>query len=158
MKTFKQFFTEVLSVSQIKSLKNWTRDYGVGQLTDHYFGKGNDEIVEPFTQKTKSDVHKQIEDHLGHEISIPEYRTGMINGQRLKSRLPEKLIRAYNSDQSKNIRYNPEYNIRVTRSKDGVAGQTSSGQSWENSSCKNFESGSHREVLKKEYSRGVVVS
>lgn len=157
MKSFKQFLQETLTQSQKRSIEHWRRGLEETSLTDHFFGK-KQEIIEPFTQQTKSDTHKKIESHLGTEISIPDYNRGIFNSERIKAKLPPELKTLYNADQTRNVKYDPDMHILITRTKEGIAGQTSANQSWENHSCKNFTSGNRKDILPIEYASGVVVS
>ena len=52
-----------------------------------FFGPDNDMVREPIKgyDGDKSEVHKAIEKHVGHEFSIDEYKAGMIRGPSGKS-------------------------------------------------------------------------
>lgn len=112
----------------------------------------------------KSETHKAIERHLGHELERNEYNSGMFTDpktskkMRLSTLLPDELKNEFKRDNTRKEVKTNHLSVLTTRSKEGVAGQTSHGQTWENSSCKNFTNGGNSHYLQPEYESGTVVS
>ncbi len=170
MLRFKHFLIEKLTSDQEREVSNWRRDPEAIKHTDHYFGVGNDEINEPLSggHSEKSEPHKAVERHLGQEIDIDSYKKGLTKDQYgrdvkigsllSKSKAPQKLINDFANDSTRQLKKAEGLTVRVTRSPAGVAGQTSRGQSWENQSCKNYETGSNKDFLKDEVKHGSVVA
>ena len=173
MLTFKSFLryslTEELTPEQKKEVSRWIRDPKALAHTDHFFGKGNDDHVEPLQGGgDKSEPHRAIERHLGHEISHEDYKAGKtrdkygrevkIGSMLQKSKADPKLVNQFANDSTRQLKSQNNLTVHVTRSAAGVAGQTSRGQSWENESCKNFENGSNRDYLHNEVKHGTVVA
>lgn len=173
MLTFKSFLryslTEELTPEQKKEVSRWIRDPKALAHTDHFFGKGNDDHVEPLQGGgDKSEPHRAIERHLGHEIPHEDYKAGKtkdkygrevkIGSMLQKSKADPKLVQQFANDSTRQLKSQNNLTVHVTRSAAGVAGQTSKGQSWENESCKNFETGSERDCLKHEVKHGTVVA
>jgi len=165
---FKHFLAlkEELNATQKAIVSKWPRDQKAISATDHYFDKGNDEKESPLEgTQDKSEIHKKVEAHLGKQISIEDYKANRTTdkynrevniGKQLKNN--QKLLQDFNNDNTKQLNNSSELSTLVTRSAHGVAGQTSSGQSWEGGSCKNFENGSNRQYLKPEVKHGTVVT
>jgi len=171
MINFKKFLVirEELNLKEKQQVKTWKRDPNALIHTDHYFDKGNDEVNTQLEgSMDKSEVHKRIERHLGQEIPIDHYKSGKtkdkynrevkIGSLLNKNKAPQDLINAYANDNTKQGTKFNGLSVRTTRSPEGVAGQTSRNQSWENGSCKNFNTGSNRHYLKGEVEHGTVVS
>jgi len=166
MLSFKRFITllESLTDEEKLSLNSWKRTPEATNATDHFFGQGNDEIKEPLDNTgDKSEIHQHVERHLGTEIKPEEYKQGVVKTPKGLLRLgsaisdPELKSKFKNDNTRKNKKHN-NLSVLVTRSKEGIAGQTSHNQSWENHSCKNFNTGSNRHYLHDEYKHGSVVS
>ena len=166
MLSFKRFITllESLTDEEKLSLNSWKRTPEATNATDHFFGQGNDEIKEPLDNTgDKSEIHQHVERHLGTEIKPEEYKQGVVKTPKGLLRLgsaisdPELKSKFKNDNTRKNKKHN-NLSVLVTRSKEGIAGQTSHNQSWENHSCKNFNTGSNRRYLHDEYKHGSVVS
>jgi hypothetical protein len=161
---FKKIIKEELSDEQKKSVANWKRDLVAVAATDHYFGKGNDDVHHQLVgTQDKSEVHKAIERHLGKEIEIPHYKEGLTTdnyGRQVKiGRLikDEGLRNQFANDSTRQGKKFTGLSVHVTRSPAGVCGQTSGSQSWKDESCKNFETGSNRRYLQDEVEHGTVV-
>lgn len=162
MLRFKQFILEYLTPEEKQDVSTWEpRTPEATKATDHFFGVGNDEHHEPLVDTgDKSEIHKAIERHLGQPISHEEYKSGMLSGNKRIGNVisnPELKIKFKTDNTRKNIKAN-QLSVRTTRSAEGVAGQTSHGQSWENHSCKNFNDGSNSHYLRSEVMHGTVVS
>ena len=168
---FKYFLKlkEELNSEEKEQVKTWKRDPEALLHTDHYFGKGNDEIKEILPNSmNKSEIHKKIERHLGQEIHIDDYKKGIIKDKynrdiRLGSflrqnKISEHLINSYATDGTRQGKKFSGLTVKTTRSPEGVAGQTSHNQSWENESCKNFNTGKMKKHLPHEVEHGTVVS
>jgi len=173
MLTFKSFLryslTEELTPEQKKEVSRSIRDPKALAHTDHFFGKGNDDHVEPLQGGSdKSEPHRAIERHLGHEIPHEDYKAGKtkdkygrevkIGSMLQKSKADPKLVQQFANDSTRQLKSQNNLTVHVTRSAAGVFGQTSRGQSWENESCKNFENGSNRDYLYNEVKHGTVVA
>jgi hypothetical protein len=172
MLTFKSFIVrlnEELTPEQKKEVSTWERDPKALAHTDHFFGKGNDDHVEPLQGgNDKSEPHRAVERHLGHEISHEDYKAGKtkdkygrevkIGSLLQKTKADPKLIQHFANDSTRQLKTQNNLTVHVTRSAAGVAGQTSKGQSWENESCKNFKNGSNRDYLEHEVKHGTVVA
>ena len=81
MLTFKSFLryslSEELTPQQKKQVAKWPRDPKALRHTDHFFGAGNDDVIEPLQGGgNKSEPHRAVERHLGHEISPEDYKIG----------------------------------------------------------------------------------
>jgi hypothetical protein len=167
MLSFKNFLLlrEELNDRQKEEVSKWPRDPKAIAATDHYFGKDNDDITTPLEgTQDKSEIHKKVEEHLGREISIENYRKNTTTDKHNRTTGVSKLIKDpkllqdFNNDNTRQGNKYTGLSIHTTRSAHGVAGQTSSGQSWEDESCKNFETGSNRKYLKPEVKHGTVVT
>lgn len=163
MITFKNFLLmiEELNASQKAEVAKWPRDPAALAHTDHYFGKGNDDITTKLDgTQDKSEIHKQIERHLEKSISPEDYKAN-IYGKSVKISRAIKdpvLLQNFNSDPTRQGKNYTGLSVHATRSAHGVAGQTSSGQSWEQESCKNFANGRYKGYLEPEVKHGTVVT
>ncbi|MCX6783410.1 MAG: hypothetical protein NTZ20_05530 [Candidatus Levybacteria bacterium] len=158
---FKNFLLmiEELNASQKEEVSKWPRDPKAIAATDHYFGKGNDEVTRPLEgTQDKSEVHKKVEQHLERQIPIENYKANKISGEgtaKISQFIKNKdILQDFNRDETRK----GGLSTLVTRSAHGVAGQTSCGQSWADASCKNFETGKFNKVLKPEVKHGTVVT
>jgi hypothetical protein len=168
-KSFIKHLNEELTPKQKKQVSKWERDPKALAHTDHFFGKGNDDHVEPLQGgNDKSEPHRAVEHHLGYEISHEDYKAGKtkdkygrevkIGSLLQKTKADPKLVQQFANDSTRQLKSQNNLTVHVTRSAAGVAGQTSKGQSWENESCKNFENGSNRDYLEHEVKHGTVVA
>lgn len=160
---------EELTPKEKAQVAKWPkRTEAATKATDHYFGQGvEDRYTELHDDEDKSEVHKDIERHLGKQITKGEYRSGQtidehgrpvkIGRLLVKSKAPDKLARGFENDTTRQGKKFQGLTVRTTRSAEGVAGQTSHNQSWEQESCKNFNDGCHNDVLPKEVQHGTVV-
>jgi t-SNARE complex subunit (syntaxin) len=169
MKTLRQFVKEELNDKQKKIVSTWHRDPTAIAATDHFFGKGNDDVFEPLQNGVnKSEVHRAVERHLGQEIPSEDYKAGHASdkyGRRVKigallqkTKATPDLINQFSNDNTRQLKSETNMKVRITRSPEGVAGQTSGTQSWVGQSCKNFDDGVHRSLLPYEVRHGTVVA
>ena len=183
MKRFKHFVKlhEELTDDQRRTYNNpkkFPRDSRALAATDHFFGVGNDVISKPLEgTMDKSEVHRAVERHLNQEISHDDYKQGVVSdrynrkvriGSMLaKSKAPSNLINSFANDNTRQGKKYSGLTVVTTRSPggdpskgdlSGVAGQTSSKQSWEQLSCKNVTDGSNRHYLGHEIEHGTVVT
>ena len=171
MINFKKFLVirEELNLKEKQQVRTWYRDPKALTHTDHYFGKGKTEVnTELEESMDKSEIHKRIERHLEQEIPIDHYKSGLtkdkynrdvkIGSLLNKNKAPQDLINSFINDSTRQGKKFTGLTVKTTRSPEGVAGQTSRNQSWENESCKNFNTGSNRHYLKHEVEHGTVVS
>ena len=169
MKTFNQFINEVLNDEEKADVAAWPkRTKKATAATDDYFGKGNEEKVEPLEGTAdKSEVHKQIERHLGKQIHSDDYKAGTTTDEHgrtvrigkllSKTKAADEVKRGFENDNTRQAKTAKGLTVRTTRSAEGVAGQTSHNQSWEQQSCKNFNTGVNKHYLKHEVKHGTVV-
>ena len=180
MLRFKAFLliSEELNDSQREEFNQMPRDPKAVKATDHYFGVGNDVVSKPLEgTMDKSEIHKAIERHLERPISHQDYKNGITNdeygrqtkiGKLLtKTKAPSTLVNGFANDTTRQGKKFTGLTAITTRSpggdpskgdKSGIAGQTSSNQSWEQQSCKNVKTGLHKECLPQEIKHGTVVT
>lgn len=171
MLKFKSFvkISEELTPNQKQIVSKWPRDPNALKHSDHFFGEGNDDKIEPLQGGVqKSEPHRAVERHLGQEISLEDYKSGRtsdkygrqvkIGGLLQKTKASPRLINQFANDNTRQLKSQNRLSVHVTRSAAGVAGQTSGEQSWTKQSCKNFETGSNRRYLKPEVKNGTVVA
>ena len=168
---FKHFLkiNEELNDNEKAEVATWPqRTAKATKATDHYFGKGVEDKHTPLEgTHNKSEIHHAIERHLGKEITQDEYKSGQTKdehgrptriGKLLnKTKAPDELSRGFENDSTRQGKKFSGLSVRTTRSAAGVAGQTSRGQSWEQQSCKNFNTGINRKYLKPDVKNGAVV-
>jgi hypothetical protein len=165
----KNMLSEELTPEQKEQVAKWPRDPKAIAHTDHFFGPGNEEVNEPLHGGgDKSEPHRAVERHLGQEIHPDDYKAGKtkdkygrevkIGSLLQKTKADPKLVKSFANDSTRQLKRESKLSVLVTKSAAGVAGQTSSGQSWEDESCKNFETGSNRDYLKPEVKHGSVVA
>ena len=174
--TFKQFVNtirgslfEELTSKQKAEVDTWEKpsEKTLAQ-TNHYFGVGNHVVESPLEgTQDKSEVHKEVERHLGTQISPEDYKVGKtkdkygrevkIGGLLGKTKAPSNLVNSFANDTTRQGKNYTGLTVKVSRHPHDVAGQTSSGQSWAQQSCKNFENGCNRRFLKPEVKAGTVV-
>ena len=160
---------EVLDAEEKEEVATWHRDPEALKHTDHYFGVGVDDKYEQLHgTDNKSEIHRAIEHHLGQNINHNEYRAGhakdkygrpvRIGALLQRTKAPDELIKGFANDSTRQGKKFTGLTVRTTRSREGVAGQTSGGQSWEQQSCKNIRTGSNKHYLPEEVKHGTVVS
>ena len=166
--------TEELNKQQEEIYRNMYRDPKAIESTDHFFGKGNDDIYHPLEHEgpmgneMKSETHLQVEKHLGKNISHDEYRNGLIQDQYGRSVKIGRMIKdssLQNKFANDPVRQGKRLSglvAHITRSPIGVAGQTSGSQSWAFGStsaysCKDVDEGINKHYLEKEIQHGTVV-
>ena len=70
-----RLITEELNKKQEERYRNMYRDPEAIKATDHFFGKGNDDIYDPLEHEgpmgneMKSETHLQVEKHIGKQIT-----------------------------------------------------------------------------------------
>ena len=164
-----KFFTEELNATQVDDVRSWPRDPKAVKATDHYFGVNNNTKDHQLEDtQDKSEVHKEVERHLNQPIHVNDYRSGKIKdkygrdvrlGSALqKAKAPLTLVNKFANDSTRQGTKFSGLHVHVTRSPEGVAGQTSGTQSWASTSCKHFVKGIERGYLKHEVKHGTVVS
>jgi hypothetical protein len=171
MLRFKHFLklNEELSAKEKAKVAKWPpRTEQATKATDPYFGKGvEDKYTQLSGSQDKSEIHHAIERHLGKQITSDEYKSGQTTdnhgrqakiGKLLqKSNAPENLTNGFANDTTRQGKKFTGLTVRTTRSAEGIAGQTSGNQSWEQQSCKNFNTGSNKHYLQPEVQHGTVV-
>jgi hypothetical protein len=165
-----QILLEYLTDAQRKVYSKIKMTDAARSNTDHFFGKDNDEVKEDLIDYDhgKSEVHREIEHHLGQEFDHQSYTKGMVKDKHGRD---VKLGRLIKDDSLRNKFANDSvragtksshgHYVTVVRGTE-VAGQTNpesdpahpGGHSWRNLSCKNITSGVHRRFLKSEITHG----
>jgi hypothetical protein len=169
MLKFKQYIVEYLTDEQRARYKQYKMTPKARRDTDHFFGKGVDEVHGEIANDDKSEIHTRLENHLGQPVSHEDYKRGAIKDKYGRDVKIGRLIKdsslrnQFDQDPSRKL----ERVIHKTRTVRGteVAGQTNpvpdanhpTGHSWHDSSCKNLESGINRHYLPKEIQHGTVV-
>lgn len=163
------FIVEELTPDQKIKVAKWKRDPEAIKHTDHFFGVGNDERIDHLAgTMQKSEIHRAVENHLGHQIEPVHYKEGhtfdkynrkvRIGALLQKTKAPKNLQDNFANDSTRQAKGFTGLHVLTTRSAAGVAGQTSRGQPWEQQSCKNFDTGVNKRYLPKEVEHGTVVS
>ena len=169
MKKFLQFIKEELSPTEKQKVDSWEKpDSDVLAHTDHYFGEGNHVKTYPLEgTQDKSETHKATEHHLGITISPDDYKQGVaedkygrkakIGGLLTRTKASQELINNFANDTTRQGKAYSGLTVHISRHPHDIAGQTSGNQSWAQESCKNFNSGSHKDYLRAEVANGTVV-
>lgn len=172
---FKKYIVEYLTDEQRARYANVKMTHKARADTDHFFGPKNDiihgNIDGTSAAHDKSEIHREVERHIGKQIPVDEYRTGLTAdkygrsvriGRQIKD---SKLRDMYATDAVREgSRKGSTFRTTTVRGTE-VAGQTNStpnaehpkGHSWENLSCKNVDTGEMRNRLKGEIKHGTVV-
>jgi len=167
---FFKFLLETLTDQEKSEVAQWKGQTDTAKkYTDHFFGPGVETHEEPLkVTPDKSAIHKSLEDYLGKEISIEDYRAGVIqrgdkqNPMRIGKikDLPAHILKAFSEDRSRSLKgqKSSEFIVHTTRSKEGVASQTTNNCDW-TGSCKRYGgSGPGRRYLESEVQHGTIVS
>lgn len=167
---FKAFLIEYLTDEQRDRYKDVHMTDKARADTDHFFGVGNDRVQGEIQHDDKSEIHRQLENHLGQSISHEDYSKGTIKdkygrdakiGRLIKD---DKLRVQFDKDPARKIGSSPVLKTTTVRGTE-VAGQTNSahtpqhpgGHSWGEASCKNVDTGINRHYLDDEIRHGTVV-
>ena len=164
-----KIFNEELDPTQINAVRKWPRDPKAIAATNHYFGANNNVKNDQLEDtQNKSEVHKEVEKHLNQPIHVNDYRGGKIKDKYgrdvklgavlQKTKAAPALVNKFANDSTRQGTKFAGLHVHVTRSPEGVAGQTSGNQSWANTSCKHFSYGSENHYLKNEVKHGTVAS
>lgn len=172
MLTFRSFLLEYLTDAQREQYKDVQMTPKARADTDHFFGVGNDKIQGEIHQDAKSEIHRQIEKHLGQDISHEDYKRGTIKDRHGRDTKIGRLIKdeslrvQFDKDLSRNLEKGGQLSLKTTTVRGTeVAGQTNpkptathpKGHSWEDISCKNIEDGINKHYLHGEIKHGTVV-
>lgn len=170
MISFKSYLIEYLTDSQRERYKHVQMTDKARIDTDDFFGKGNDKVHGEIDHGEKSEIHKQLENHLGRDISHEDYSKGTVKdkynrdvkiGRMIKD---NNLRNQYDKDPARLIGKAPSLKTTTVRGVE-VAGQTNptpnaehpNGHSWKGISCKNVTDGINRHFLEREIQHGTVV-
>jgi hypothetical protein len=170
MRSFKSYLIEYITDSQRERYKNVHMTDKARADTDEFFGVGNDKVHGEIEHGEKSEIHKQLENHLGREVSHEEYNKGTVKDKHNRDVKIGRLIKdndlriQFDKDPSRQIAKAPTLKTTTVRGVE-VAGQTNpvpnaehpEGHSWKGYSCKNIESGINRRYLEPEIKHGTVV-
>ena len=169
MLRFKSYLIEYLTDEQ-------RIDYSHIQMTDHarkttdpFFGRDNDTVHGEIHNDDKSEIHRQLENHLGQDLSHQEYSSGVVKDKYGRDQKIGRLIKdndlrnQFDKDPARRTGGATSYKTRTVRGAE-VAGQTNpvpnaehpNGHSWKDISCKNLDSGINRHVVNDEIRHGTV--
>jgi len=163
---------EALNATQKKNVDSWEK--GDNSFSDHLFRSKSHQnvnipIEHPEQEGHKDEIHSHLEPH-GYQIK--DYKSGIAtdkHGRDVKigkalnaTKAPEDLKNKFQNDpsrQSQDVQaMSKDLRITLSRHPHHVAGMTSSGHCWEESSCMNFETGSNRDYLKQDLKHGTHVA
>jgi hypothetical protein len=176
MLRFKSFLVEYLTDKQKARYKNVHMTDKARSDTDHFFGPGNDLVHGEISHDAghhehKSEIHQEIERHLGKEIHHDDYHQGISKDHLNRPIKLGKLIKdpklrdKFASDNTRQgAKKGSTFKTSTVRGTE-VAGQTNSvpdsqhpkGHSWGELSCKNIESGKKKGYLAHEIEHGSVL-
>jgi len=143
------------------------------KATDPFFGESDlvrEELPSDYDHD-KSEVHREVEKHLGKDISSDEYVSGITRDKygreaRIGRMIKDKGLQGkFASDNTRaGSKAGKNHYVTIVRGTE-VAGQTNSapdknhpkGHSWGDMSCKNVDTGTNREYLDDEIRHGSVV-
>lgn len=167
---FFKFLLETLTDVEKAEVSRWEGQTDAAkEYSDHFFGRDVETHEEPLkVTPNKSPIHKSLEDYLGKEISIEDYRAGVIqrgdkqNPMRIGKikDLPPHILKAFSEDISRSLKgqKSSEFTVYTTRSREGVASQTTNNCTW-TGSCKRYGGGgAGTRYLPNEVKHGTVVS
>lgn len=172
MLKFKSFLLEYLTDDQREQYKNVSMSPKARHDTDHFFGEGNDKVHGEIKQDDKSEIHRQLENHLGRDITHEDYKRGVVKDQygrdaKIGRMIKDENLRVqFDKDPSRKLEKGGQTSLKTTTVRGTeVAGQTNpkpnaqhpKGHAWEDISCKNIESGINKHYLHSEIKHGTVV-
>ena len=169
MLKFKPFLLEYLTDEQRNRFSQYKMSDKARSDTDPFFGSGNDTVHGEIKNDDKSEIHKQLENHLGQTVSHEDYRRGLTADKHGRDVKIGRLIK--DNDLRTQFDKDPSRKSVTTNFKTStvrgteVAGQTNPvpneqhprGHSWGNASCKNVENGINKHYLPHEIKHGTVV-
>lgn len=167
---FKSFLLEYLTDAQKRNYSHVEMSPKARQDTDRFFGVGNDKVHGEIHHDDKSEIHKQLENHLGQSISNDDYKRGTVKDKYGRDMKIGRLIKdnhirnQYDKDPVRQTDYTPSFKTSTVRGVE-VAGQTNpvpnaehpKGHSWKDISCKNVVDGVKKSSLENEIKHGTVV-
>lgn len=162
--------SEILDKQQKAKVNRWKK--GDNSFSDHLFDHpSHTEKTIPLEHPDTEGHSEDIKSHLEpHGIKIKDYKSGIGEdkygreiklGKALeKTKAPDELKNKFANDPSRSNKGIGSDDLRVTISRHPhhVAGMTSSGHSWENESCMNFETGCNKDYLKQDVKHGTHVA
>jgi len=162
--------SEILNKQQKAKVNRWAK--GDNSFSDHLFDHPEHTEKTISLEHPDSEGHSEdIKSHLEpHGIKIKDYKSGIGEdkygreiklGKALeKTKAPDELKNKFANDPSRSNKGIGSDDLRVTISRHPhhVAGMTSSGHSWENESCMNFETGCNKDYLKQDVKHGTHVA
>lgn len=172
MISFKKYLLEYLTDDQRESYKNVNMTPKARRDTDHFFGEGNDKIHGDIKQDDKSEIHRQLENHLGRDISHEDYKRGLVKDQHGRDAKIGRMVKdenlriQFDKDPSRKLDKSGQTSLKTTTVRGTeVAGQTNpkpnaehpKGHAWEDISCKNIKDGINKHYLHGEIRHGTVV-
>lgn len=172
MLKFKSFLLEYLTDAQREQYKDVEMTPKARHDTDHFFGQGNDKVHGEIKQDDKSEIHRQLENHLGRDISHEDYKRGVMKDQygrdaKIGRMIKDENLRVqFDKDPSRRLEKGGQTSLKTTTVRGiEVAGQANpkpnaehpNGHAWEDISCKNIEDGINKHYLHGEIKHGTVV-
>lgn len=162
--------SEILTKQQKAKVNRWEK--GDNSFSDHLFDHPEHTEKTISLEHPDSEGHSEdIKNHLEpHGIKIKDYKSGIgedKHGREVKlgkalekTKAPDELKNKFANDPSRSNKGIGSDDLRVTISRHPhhVAGMTSSGHSWENESCMNFETGCNKDYLKQDVKHGTHVA
>lgn len=164
----KVYLVEALTPEQRSEVNSW--DHYEHHFSHHAFES-------PLSQRTyielehpQDSVHKShVEDHLAkHGYKVHDYHMGLALdkhnrvvkiGKALGKTGGEHLIEGFTGDPARQqSKAKNDHMVVISRHPHDVAGMTSDGHSWENSSCMNFDTGSNKDYLPEDVRHGTHVA
>jgi hypothetical protein len=170
---FQDLVTEWLKPHQKTKVNKWQK--GDNDSTNAFFGgpdtdkKTHQRRYFDFEPDTESPTKDAIAAHIQpHGYEVHDYKAGLAkdkHGREVrigkvlhKTNAPDEMKKSFENDSARSHKASSNYKILVTRHPHDVAGMTSCGHSWEDSSCMNFASGSNRHYLEKDVRYGTHVA
>lgn len=168
---FSQFLQEILTTDQKKKVNRWKK--GDNSFSDHLFNKPDDKNLTIPLEHPENEGHSgEIAKHLEpHGIKIKNYKAGIgedkhgrevkLGKALVKTKAPDELKNKFDNDNARTEKGNKiseDYRVTISRHPHHVAGMTSSGHSWENDSCMNFETGCNKDYLKQDVKHGTHIA
>ena len=161
---------EILRPEQKKEVDTWEK--GDNSFSNHLFDHpDHTEKTIPLEHPGNEGYRHEVESHLEpHGIKIKDYKSGIgedkhgreikLGKALVKTKAPDELKNKFDNDEVRSSKESHGDDLRVTISRHPhhVAGMTSSGHSWKNESCMNFESGCNNAYLPNEVKHGTHVA
>jgi len=161
-------YNEALEPEEKREVDTWK--HGETSFSDHAFeSPAHKRTYISLDHSTKGEHEDEITQHLAkHGYTMHSYRDGLAKdrfgrlvkiGKALGKTQGDHLLNKFTGDpirQQKEAK--SDYHVVISRHPHDVAGMTSKGHSWEQSSCMNFKSGMNKHYLPAEVEQGTHVA